>query len=63
MQYTFDILDSVPDPRACEVEVNHREPEELMAEYQQIIQQLEVVQQALKEELVTCLSSDKRGKA
>ena len=46
-----------------EVEVNHRDPEELMAEYQQIVHQLEAVQQALKAELMACLSADKRGKA
>ncbi len=37
------------------VEVNHRDPEELMAEYQQIVQQLEAAQQALKFELMACL--------
>lgn len=44
-----------------QIEVNHRAPEELMAEYQEIVQQLEAAQQALKTELITCLSSDKRG--
>ncbi|HMW21427.1 MAG TPA: N-6 DNA methylase [Nitrosomonas sp.] len=38
-----------------EVEVNHRAPEELMAEYQQIVKQLEDAQQDLKAELMTCL--------
>lgn len=46
-----------------EVEVNHRDPEELMVEYQQIVQQLEAAQAALKAELMACLSVDKRGKA
>ncbi|MFH1153686.1 MAG: class I SAM-dependent DNA methyltransferase [Pseudomonadota bacterium] len=46
-----------------EVEVNHRDPEELMAEYQQIVHQLEAAQQALKTELLACLSADKRGMA
>ncbi|MEX0943363.1 MAG: class I SAM-dependent DNA methyltransferase [Pseudomonadales bacterium] len=46
-----------------EVEVNHRDPEELMIEYQQIVRQLEAAQQALKEELMACLSSGKRNKA
>jgi type I restriction enzyme M protein len=36
-------------------EVNHRDPDELMAEYQQIVAQLKAVQQALKSELVACL--------
>lgn len=38
-----------------EVEINHRAPEELMAEYQQIVKQLEAAQQDLKAELMTCL--------
>lgn len=38
-----------------EVKVNHRDPEELMAEYQQIVHQLEAAQQALKAELIACL--------
>jgi type I restriction enzyme M protein len=38
-----------------EVEVNHRDPEELMAEYRQIVKQLESAQQALKSELMACL--------
>lgn len=38
-----------------EVEVNHRDPEELMAEYQQIVNQLETAQVALKAELMACL--------
>lgn len=41
------------------IEVNHRAPEELMAEYQEIVQKLEAAQQALKVELMTCL----KGKA
>ncbi|MBN2791447.1 MAG: SAM-dependent DNA methyltransferase, partial [Desulfuromonadales bacterium] len=46
-----------------QVEVNHRDPEELMAEYRQIVLQLEAAQAALKAKLMACLSSDKRGKA
>ena len=46
-------------PGSREVEVNHRDPEELMVEYQQIVHQLEAAQAALKVELVACL----RGKA
>lgn len=38
-----------------EVEVNHRDPEELMDDYQQIVQQLEVPQAALEAELMACL--------
>jgi type I restriction enzyme M protein len=38
-----------------EVEVKHRDPEELMAEYRQIVKQLEAAQQALKAELMACL--------
>ena len=38
-----------------EVEVNHRDPQELMAEYQQIVRQLEAAQTALKAELMACL--------
>jgi type I restriction enzyme M protein len=38
-----------------EVEINHRAPEELMAEYQQIVKQLEAAQQDLKAELMACL--------
>jgi type I restriction enzyme M protein len=41
-----------------EVEVNHRDPEELMAEYQQIVHQLEAAQAALKAELVACLGGE-----
>ncbi len=41
-----------------EVEVNHRAPEELMAEYQQIVKQLEDAQQDLKAELMTCLGKE-----
>ena len=37
------------------VEVNHRDPEELMAEYRQIVLQLEAAQHALKAELTACL--------
>ena len=46
-----------------EVEVNHRDPQELMVEYQQIVHQLEAAQAALKAELMACLSVDKRDKA
>lgn len=38
-----------------EVEVNHRDPEELMADYQEIVRQLEAAQAALKAELMACL--------
>ncbi|WP_240193627.1 type I restriction endonuclease [Desulfobulbus alkaliphilus] len=38
-----------------EVKVNHRDPEELMVEYQQIVHQLEAAQAALKAELMACL--------
>ncbi|MGD9973300.1 MAG: N-6 DNA methylase [Desulfatirhabdiaceae bacterium] len=38
-----------------EVAVNHRDPEALMVEYQQIVQQLEAAQQALKAGLMACL--------
>ena len=38
-----------------EVEINHRDPEELMAEYQEIVHRLEAAQQALKAELMACL--------
>ena len=41
-----------------EVEVNHRDPEELMAEYQEIVRQLEIAQNALKTELMACLTTD-----
>jgi len=37
------------------VEINHRDPEELMAEYQHIVHQLETAQVALKTELIACL--------
>lgn len=40
-----------------EEEVNHRDPEELMAEYQQIVLQLKAAQAALKAELLTCLGA------
>lgn len=36
-------------------EVNHRDPQELMAEYQDIVHKLEAAQLALKTELMTCL--------
>ncbi|WP_035235238.1 type I restriction-modification system subunit M [Desulfobacter vibrioformis] len=38
-----------------EIKVNHRDPKELMAEYQDIVKQLEAAQQALKTELMACL--------
>ena len=38
-----------------EIEVNHGDPEELMAEYQEIKHQLEAAQNALKAELMSCL--------
>lgn len=38
-----------------EVEVNHRDPEELITEYQQIVLQLEAAREALKAELMACL--------
>jgi type I restriction enzyme M protein len=38
-----------------QVEINHRDPVELMQEYQEISRQLTVAQQALKAELMTCL--------
>ena len=41
-----------------EVAVNHRDPEELMAEYQQIVRQLEAAQQSLKAELMACLGGN-----
>lgn len=41
-----------------EVEVNHREPEELMAEYQDIVKQLNAAQLALKTELMACLGGN-----
>ena len=37
------------------IEVNHRDPEELMADYQKIVAQLQAAQQALKSELIACL--------
>ena len=37
------------------MEVNHRDPEELMAEYQEIVHQLEAAQAALKAKLMACL--------
>lgn len=38
-----------------ETEVTHRDPSELMAEYQDIVRQLEAAQAALKDELMACL--------
>lgn len=38
-----------------EAAINHRDPEELMTEYQQIVKELEAAQQALKDELMACL--------
>ncbi len=38
-----------------EVEVNHRDPQELMVEYKGIVKQLDAAQQALKSELMACL--------
>lgn len=38
-----------------EVEVNHRVPQELMAEYLEIVRRLEAAQAALKAELMACL--------
>jgi type I restriction enzyme M protein len=38
-----------------QVAVNHRDPEELMAEYQEIARRLDAAQQALKAELTACL--------
>jgi type I restriction enzyme M protein len=46
-----------------EVEVVHGDPEELMEEYREIVCRLEAAQQALKAELMACLSTDRRGKA
>jgi type I restriction enzyme M protein len=43
--------------------VNHRDPKELMTEYQQIVHQLQAAQADLKAELTACLSVDKGGKA
>jgi type I restriction enzyme M protein len=37
------------------VEVNHRDPEELMQEYKDIVRQLEEAQNALKKELMQAL--------
>jgi len=42
-----------------EVEVNHRDPEELMAEYREIVRQLETAQNALKDELIQALGGRK----
>ena len=41
-----------------EVEVNHRDPEELMTEYQEIVRRLETAQNALKTELMSCLTTN-----
>jgi len=41
-----------------QVEVNHGDPDELMQEYQAIVQQLEAAQQALKSELMDCLGEN-----
>lgn len=41
-----------------EVEINHRDPEELMAEYQEIVRKLEAAQDALKQELMAALGGD-----
>ena len=38
-----------------QTEVEHHDPDELMAEYQQIVQKLEAAQAALKAELMACL--------
>jgi type I restriction enzyme M protein len=37
-----------------EVEVNHQDPEELMAKYKQIVHQLEAAQEDLNGELMGC---------
>ncbi len=42
-----------------EVAINHGDPEELMQEYQQIVQQLEAAQTALKQELIKALGESK----
>ena len=42
-----------------EVEIDYGDPEELMQEYQQIVQQLEVAQSALKQELIKALGESK----
>lgn len=41
-----------------EVEINHRDPEELMAEYQEIVRKLEAARNALKQELMAALGGD-----
>ncbi len=38
-----------------EADINHRDPEELVAEHQQIVRQIEAAWQALKAELMTYL--------
>jgi len=43
------------------VELFHRDPAELMAEYQQIVQRLETAQAALKAELMACLRGKSEG--
>jgi len=40
------------------VEINHRDPEELMAEYQEIVRKLEAARNALKQELMAALGGD-----
>ncbi|WP_244505699.1 hypothetical protein [Nitrosomonas communis] len=42
-----------------EVEIDHGDPEELMQEYQQIVQQLEAAQAVLKQELIKVLGESK----
>lgn len=42
-----------------QVEIDHGDPEELMQEYQQIVQQLEAAQSALKQELIKALEESK----
>jgi len=43
--------------------VNHRDPKELMTEYQQIVDQLQAAQADLKAEFMACLSIDQGSKA
>ncbi|SDY48533.1 class I SAM-dependent DNA methyltransferase [Nitrosomonas sp. Nm33] len=42
-----------------EVEIDHGDPEELMQEYQQIVQQLEAAQAALRQELIKALGESR----
>lgn len=42
-----------------EEEIIHLDPEKLMADYQQIVKQLNAAQEALKTELMACLGGDK----